>query len=180
MDVIVSVKNSLHPYPYDNSNRLLVMKKILCIAIIALSASFASAQNSIVGETLKFADLNVEKWISEVPKVKGKFIIVDFWATWCGPCRNSIPHMNKLQQDYKDNVVAIALSNESADKVKAFKNPVITYYSAVDTKGRLITRAGVRGIPTLMLIAPSGKVLWLGHPQQLSYDVLDKYISENK
>ncbi|MBL8746121.1 MAG: redoxin domain-containing protein, partial [Phycisphaerae bacterium] len=56
--------------------------------------------------------LAVESWVNDQPNTQGKVIIVDFWATWCAPCRDSIPHMNELAAKFKDSVVAVGLSDE--------------------------------------------------------------------
>ena len=50
--------------------------------------------------------------------MKNKTIVIDFWATWCGPCRAAIPHMNELQQTFAEDLVCVGVSNESADAFK--------------------------------------------------------------
>jgi cytochrome c biogenesis protein CcmG, thiol:disulfide interchange protein DsbE len=109
-------------------------------------------------------DLVVAEWIGDRPQVDGKFVLVDFWATWCPPCRAGIPELNALAAEYADSLVVIGLSDESASKVKSMSSPKIEYYSAVDPEGRTVRRVGVQGIPHAMLIDPSGKVCWQGTP----------------
>jgi cytochrome c biogenesis protein CcmG/thiol:disulfide interchange protein DsbE len=121
----------------------------------------------------------VEQFLTPIPDTKGKFVLVDFWATWCGPCRASIPHLNALQMKFKDRLVVIGLSDETAAEVKAMKSPVIGYFVAVDTKSRMSNEAEVRGIPHAILLDPDGIVRFEGNPGYLDEAVvsrlLDKY-----
>ncbi|HCX57435.1 MAG TPA: alkyl hydroperoxide reductase, partial [Sphingobacterium sp.] len=55
----------------------------------------------------KAPKLEVEQWLTDVPDTKGKFILIDFWATWCGPCRKVIPELNEWQKKYGDKLVII-------------------------------------------------------------------------
>ena len=120
-----------------------------------------------------------EKWIGATPDTKGKFVLIDFWATWCGPCRASIPHLNQLQSKFKDRLVVIGLTDETVEQVKAMKSPKIEYAVAVDTQGRMSNEAQVRGIPHAMLLDPDGIVRFEGMPNYLTEKglerLLDKY-----
>jgi thiol-disulfide isomerase/thioredoxin len=112
--------------------------------------------------------LQVEKWLTAEPDTTGKFVLVDFWATWCGPCRQSIPHLNALAKKFGDRLVVIGLSDEKEADVKAMKSPKIDYSVAIDTNGRMEKALQVRGIPHALIIDPSGIVRFEGHPGHLS------------
>jgi thiol-disulfide isomerase/thioredoxin len=112
-------------------------------------------------------EIAVEKWLSEPPDMQGKFVLVDFWATWCGPCRESIPHLNELSAKFKDNLVVIGLSKEPEQKIRAMTNPKIDYTIASDTQGRTSHTVEVQGIPHTMLIDPMGIVRFEGMPHYL-------------
>lgn len=98
--------------------------------------------------------------------------VVEFWATWCPPCRKSIPHLTKLQKQYgPQGVVFIGVSEEPADKVVplvASQSKAMAYRVAVDSRGRTskawMKAYGVSGIPHAFVVGTNGLVLWHGYP----------------
>lgn len=112
--------------------------------------------------------LVVEKWLTPAPGTQGKFVLIDFWATWCGPCRQSIPHLNELQAKFKDQLIVIGLSDESETDVRKMKSPKIEYSVAIDTAATTSNAMQVRGIPHAIILDPSGIVRFEGHPAILN------------
>lgn len=126
----------------------------------------------------KAPELVVEKWLSEQPDTKGKWVMIDFWATWCGPCKRAIPEVNKWAEKYKDQLVVIGLSDEPEAKVRSMKTPVMEYYSAIDTQGRLKKIFQVSGIPHVVLIDPQGIVRWQGFPSLPGHQLTEEVLEE--
>lgn len=112
--------------------------------------------------------LVVEKWLTPQPDLSGKFVLIDFWATWCGPCRQSIPHLNELQAKFKDKLVVIGLSEEPEAAVRKMKSPKMDYAVASDTAGTMSNAMSVRGIPHAIILDPQGIVRFEGHPAYLN------------
>ena len=56
-------------------------------------------------------DMYVSQWLNGAPNAQGKVVVVDFWATWCGPCIASIPHTNDLAEKFRDDVVIVGITN---------------------------------------------------------------------
>jgi thiol-disulfide isomerase/thioredoxin len=102
----------------------------------------------------------------------GKVYVVEFWATWCPPCRTSIPHLTELRKKYEDKgVVFVGVSNEDVPTVKPFVADMgdkMDYNVAVDTAGAVVNGYMMafqqNGIPTAFVVDAKGRVVWYGHP----------------
>ncbi len=129
--------------------------------------------------------LTIKQWIQgqpvEIAKGKDKNVyVVEFWATWCGPCRKSIPHINDLAKKYADKgLVVVGVTDEEGaiEKVQGFVKEYgdkMTYTVAVDSS-RATTAAymggvGAQGIPTAFIVDKGGKLVWHGHPMDPEFD----------
>ena len=94
---------------------------------------------------------------------QGKLIYLDFWASWCGPCRQSFPWMNTIEQQYKNrgfNVLAINLDAQKTDAEKFLAQLPAEFQIAFDPKGTTPKAYGVKGMPTSFLISKDGKILY--------------------
>ena len=121
--------------------------------------------------------LTVEKWLTPAPVTPGKFVLVDFWATWCGPCRSVIPKLNDMQAKFNDRLVIVGLSDESESAVRLMKSPVMNYSVAIDTKARTKREVEVTAIPHAMLIDPQGNVRFEGNPHGLTVPLLEELLN---
>lgn len=126
----------------------------------------------------KAPKLEVETWLTKAPDSKDKFVLIDFWATWCGPCISLIPELNEWHEKYADKLVIIGLTSEEPDKVHAAENIKLNYYSAVDTKRRLMKELQVEAIPHCILIDQDGIVRWEGYPSFYGYELTTEVIDD--
>jgi peroxiredoxin len=131
---------------------------------LSLTGCMDRDTSSLVGNTapdfaLKSADGQDIKLSDE----KGKVVILDFWATWCPPCRQSLPHVQSVSQDKTlaaKNVVVLAVNQqESADAVNQFLHDNnYTFKVALDASGSVSSSYKVTGIPTTVIIGTDGVI----------------------
>ena len=121
--------------------------------------------------------ITVQKWINKEPDRAGKFILIDFWATWCGPCRKAVPELNRFHEKFGDKLVVMGISNEKEDVVRKFTDENIKYYSALDTTAALKKQFEVTGIPHCVIINPAGIVVWEGYPLLNGYELTDEVVA---
>ena len=122
--------------------------------------------------------LVVEKWLGPEPKPEGHWVLIDFWATWCGPCKKAIPELNRFHAKFGDRLVVIGISDEPEATVTAFNKPAIEYFKAIDTKARTKKKYEVRGIPHVVILDPEGIVRWEGYPLHEGYELTEAVVEK--
>lgn len=134
------------------------------------------------------SSLDGVQWVKGEPVtfVKDQVYVVEFWATWCPPCRDSIPHLTELQKNYKDKKVTfIGITNEKdSAKVKKFVGDLgdkMDYTVAIDAdravSDHYMKAFGARGIPHAFIVNGQGKIVWDGHPMGQMESVLKQVLA---
>jgi len=126
----------------------------------------------------KMPELVIEKWLNGQPDNHGKFVLIDFWATWCPACRAFTPELNDFQKKFGDRMVIIGLSDEPEDVLRKFNGPEVDYFIATDTQARTKKAVEVTGIPHVLIIDPRGIVRWEGFPFQPRFELTEKVVAD--
>lgn len=166
------------------------------LALTALSMAQATQSTSLlIGDPAP--KITVSNWVKGTPVTnfeKGKLYVVEFWATWCGPCKVSIPHLTELAKKYAGKVDFVGVSAFEADQklVKPFVdsmgkkmsyNVAMDEVPAGDERGQhgamaqmWMEAAGQDGIPTAFIIDKDGKIAWIGQPMGMD-EALGKVVA---
>jgi thiol-disulfide isomerase/thioredoxin len=180
----------------NRSTLLLLTIGLVVAAALALGSSIylvrrarsAAEANTRNAKVIRFAkdpetappfllrDLNGK--IVSIADGKGKVVILNFWATWCPPCREEIPEFVKLQQAYKDKLLIIGASedDDGPQKVQQFAERFAMNYPVVMATKELIDNyGGVPALPTSFLIDPQGRVVQK-HTGLYEYEVYEREV----
>ena len=134
--------------------------------------------------------LQIAEWIQGAPVTEyqaGKIYVVEFWATWCSPCRAGMPHLSELQEAYRDEVFFIGVTRENAEVVQDFLekpaderisgeegrswSDLMRYTVVADADGAtsaaFMEAANENGIPCAFVVGIDGKIEWIGHPMEI-------------
>ena len=178
----------------------LLLSLVVCFCLVVRSLPLpASADEPDLGIGSKAPALDIEHWLQDgngaFKPVKefqdGKVYVVEFWATWCGPCIMSMPHLAELQTRYRDQVQIISVTSESVDEVKdllgkehpeagkTFQEITSLYCLTADPDESVyndyMTASESNGIPNSFVVGKTGVIEWIGHPMSMD-DVLEEVI----
>ncbi len=139
-------------------------------AIAEAEAAVLAAAAWKVGDTPEFAFTTIDGHNMTAESLRGKVVILDFWATWCGPCMASMPHMIELYAEHADQGVEVIGINYDAE-LEPIQETIaelgMNWPQVHDTERKLGNAFAVQAIPSIWILSPEGEILWTGHPQQM-------------
>ena len=160
---------------------------LLKIAIIVhVFTTSVIAQESLIGQAAP--ELGIEKFLQapegekSLSALKGNVVVLEFWATWCAPCIAAIPHLNQLNEEFRDKPVRfISVTREGEDVVAPFlKKKEMKSWIGLDTDRSVFKAYGIRRIPRTFVIDQKGTIAASFHPTELSSDLLEKALRGKK
>lgn len=176
---------------------VLLASTTTCNSLRAAESETPAAAKQAV--TLKVGDpapaYQPGKWLQGDPVAtfdRDHVYLLEFWATWCGPCKAAIPHVNELHEKFKDKGLVVIGQNvweDDASKVEPFVKSMagkLNYRVAADegtgkAQGRVadawLKASGQRGIPATYLVDKSGKIAWMGHPMALKESMIESLLA---
>ncbi|MDP9107967.1 MAG: TlpA family protein disulfide reductase [Pseudomonadota bacterium] len=149
----------------------------LTLAACALTAEAGMADliNGVkVGAQLPPAELH----FLSPPPASPRLRLIDFWATWCEPCRESIPALGVLQTKYAgEGLAVIGVTAETLDVVQAFQQKLpMAYTTALDSKPGLNSALHIRALPYAIMVAADGTIVWRGQPGEIDDALLRRLL----
>lgn len=130
------------------------------LAVIALCSTISLARAGLkVGDS--FPILSDYKLDGILPDIKNKVVLVDFWASWCGPCKQSFPTLDELQKKYGPQgfvIIAVSVDEKKSDMDDFLKEHPVSFTTLRDGGQKLVEKTEVSAMPSSFLIDASGKV----------------------
>jgi len=177
-------KRSLDPQKGQGTYPMLKRISVVMLALLLSVTLRATAHALGIGDAAP--KLQVKEFVKGQPVKefhKGKLYVIEFWATWCGPCKVSIPHLTEMAHKYKDvTFVGVSVWEQSQEQVKPFVTSMGTkmdYTVAMDSvpsgktgndgfmAANWMQAAHQDGIPTAFIIDKDAKIAWIGHPMSM-------------
>lgn len=154
-----------------------MMRSVLAGVLALCAATWgASAQQLKVGDAAP--ELRVQSFLKGEPVTAfkpGHVYVVEFWATWCGPCIAGIPHLAELQEKYagRATIIGVSTDRDPESKVRQFvrgrrdMSYTVAYNGNGTAQQKWFAAAGLRGIPSAFIVDGQGKIAWIGHPMAM-------------
>lgn len=169
-----------------NQKLFLTVSRCAAAAAAVLISSALPVKAATLGDPA--LPLTIERWVKGAPVKVGpgtNLFVVEFWATWCGPCKQSIPHLTELQRKHAgQGVIIVGVSSEPLNDVAPFvagQGDGMAYRVAIDSsegsQHRWFAAFGEKGIPHAFVVGTNGTILWHGFPNSALDDALDEILS---
>ena len=136
-------------------NHKLITNSLVCLLLTLSTYAYAQKAPTFV--------LPGDNQSINLSKLKGKVVYLDFWASWCDPCRKSFPWMNDMHSRYDSKnftIIAINLDSSKKDAIKFLEKVPADFAIAYDPEGTVATKYNLKAMPTSYLIDKKGKLVF--------------------
>jgi peroxiredoxin len=162
--------------------------KVLCVLLLAAGGACAAPRDAapegaaVIGQ---FAPALRLEWLdgsapTGLEALRGRVVLLEFWRTWCSPCRQQVRRLNELNERYEaDGLLTIGLSNEAADLLRGSGAELGVGYALARSEGEEAEALyGIRSVPRAFLIDRAGVLVWAGHPATLEVERLRSLLAQ--
>ncbi|HUP59880.1 MAG TPA: TlpA disulfide reductase family protein [Thermoanaerobaculia bacterium] len=159
--------------------RALLLLPLVCL--VSISVADAQREEGHIAPQMAFERI-LENGRSAKLELRGKAIVLDFWATWCSPCVAAIPKFNRLAVEFKDRpVVFLSVTDEPEEVVRKFleKHP-IEGFVAIDLDGSVFQQHNVKGRPFTVLIDRSGRIAAITDTYSLNKAAIEDLLKQSE
>ncbi len=142
------------------------------------------AQKELIGS--KLWQLSFTDWLQNQPadtSFKGKYKVLEFWATWCKPCLEAVPHLNKMQKQFADsNIVFLSVTHQTPEETAKtlekynFETIVVSDRSRRIHDMLRIAYKGTMGLPRTVILDANNNILWYGNPKALTPKLIKSFL----
>ncbi len=170
-----------HHLPQENFHEVKLLERAVVIDTQKVPEGRGTIQRAAKAEAPKLGatppEVKAEAWLNwegkeppSLASLKGKVVVVEFWATWCGPCVAGIPHLNELHDAHaKEGLVILSLTDQSKGPIEKFVAERGMRYT-IGAKSPTADEYGVTGIPHAFVVGRDGVLVWAGHPANKAFD----------
>ncbi len=147
-------------------------------AILILQSPRAATANVTVGDHPQVAFRSTGGEQISLEALHGKIVLIDFWATWCGPCMNEAPHMVAINEKYGAKglqILGISRDQDAQALSTVAREKGFAWPQCLQGSDQIAQQFGIDSIPRCFLIGPDGDVLWTGHPANLDAPLADAF-----
>ena len=166
----------------DFYSPLFRVKRIVLGAALAVAAGLAPAAVAPAGVAPDFTLRSVDGPNLRLQEQRGRVVLVNFWATWCGPCRQEMPHLNRLYEKYRSSgfvLLGVNVDDDQRNAVGVASKLGLTFPVLLDTDKKVSQLYDLSAMPATVLIDKDGRVKYLHRGYQSGYeDTYDKQIRE--
>ncbi|HEX5054989.1 MAG TPA: TlpA disulfide reductase family protein [Gammaproteobacteria bacterium] len=136
------------------------MKPLLSLILLVTLASPALAETKL--SDIENLPLMTDNGAISLKSMRGKTVYLDFWASWCAPCRKSFPWMNEMHGKYKHKglvIVAVNVDNKKSDAMQFLSRIPTEFTIAYDPEEKLASSIGLKAMPSSFIIGPDGTII---------------------